>query len=97
MEHDSGRVVLAYWEGLGRVMQLEVMADDRAGLLRDIMDAIASMGKSAMGVNSNPTSPLSSLFRISTRVDLTEGEQKALDERLRNVTNVRTVNWSQVL
>ncbi|GIW33473.1 bifunctional (p)ppGpp synthetase/guanosine-3',5'-bis(diphosphate) 3'-pyrophosphohydrolase [Meiothermus sp.] len=97
MEQDSGRVVLAYWEGLGRVMQIEVLADDRAGLLRDIMDAIASMGKSAMGVNSNPTSPLSSLFRISTRVDLTEGEQKVLDERLRSVPNVRTVNWSQVL
>lgn len=97
MEQDSGRVVLAYWEGLGRVMQLEVMADDRAGLLRDVMDAIASMGKSAMGVNSNPSSPLSSLFRISTRVDLSESEQKMLDERLRSVTNVRAVNWSQVL
>ncbi|KZK16395.1 RelA/SpoT family protein [Meiothermus taiwanensis] len=97
MEHDSGRVVPAYWEGLGRVMQLEVLADDRAGLLRDIMDAIAWMGKSAMGVNSSPTSPLSSLFRISTRIDLSEGEQKALDERLRSVPNVRSVRWSQVL
>jgi GTP pyrophosphokinase len=97
MEQDSGRVVLAYWEGLGRVMQLEVLADDRAGLLRDIMDAIAWMGKSAMGVNSSPTSPLSSLFRISTRIDLSESEQKTLDERLRSVPNVRSVSWSQVL
>ena len=97
MEQDAERVVPAYWEGLGRVMQLEVLADDRAGLLRDIMDAIASMGKSAMGVNSSPTSPLSTLFRISTRVDLSEGEQKVLDERLRSVPNVRSVNWSQVL
>jgi guanosine-3',5'-bis(diphosphate) 3'-pyrophosphohydrolase len=97
MEQDPGRVVLAYWEGLGRVMQLEVLADDRAGLLRDIMDAIAWMGKSAMGVNSSPTSPLSSLFRISTRIDLSESEQKALDERLRSVPNVRSVSWSQVL
>ncbi|GIW29124.1 MAG: guanosine-3',5'-bis(diphosphate) 3'-pyrophosphohydrolase [Meiothermus sp.] len=97
MEHDSGRVVPAYWEGLGRVMQLEVLADDRAGLLRDIMDAIAWMGKSAMGVNSSPTSPLSSLFRISTRIDLSESEQKTLDERLRSVPNVRSVSWSQVL
>ncbi len=97
MEQDPGRVVPAYWEGLGRVVQLEVLADDRAGLLRDIMDAIASMGKSAMGVHSSPTSPLSSLFRISTRVDLSESEQKALDERLRSVPNVRSVSWSQVL
>ncbi len=97
MEQDPGLVVLAYWEGLGRVMQLEVLADDRAGLLRDIMDAIAWMGKSAMGVNSSPTSPLSSLFRISTRIDLSESEQKALDERLRSVPNVRSVSWSQVL
>ena len=97
MEQDPGRVVLVYWEGLGRVMQLEVLADDRAGLLRDIMDAIARMGKSAMGVNSSPTSPLSSLFRISTRIDLSESEQKALDEHLRNVPSVRSVTWSQVL
>ncbi|MBF6593487.1 MAG: bifunctional (p)ppGpp synthetase/guanosine-3',5'-bis(diphosphate) 3'-pyrophosphohydrolase [Thermaceae bacterium] len=97
MEVDPGRIVLAYWEGLGRVVQLEVMADDRAGLLRDIMDAIAALGKSAMGVNSNPASPLSSLFRISTRIDVTEREQATLDERLREVTNVREVRWSQVL
>jgi GTP pyrophosphokinase len=97
MEQDPGRVVMVYWEGLGRVMQLEVLADDRAGLLRDIMDAIARMGKSAMGVNSSPTSPLSSLFRISTRIDLSESEQKALDEHLRNVPSVRSVTWSQVL
>ncbi|MCX7740579.1 MAG: bifunctional (p)ppGpp synthetase/guanosine-3',5'-bis(diphosphate) 3'-pyrophosphohydrolase [Meiothermus sp.] len=97
MEQDAARVVPARWEGLGRVMQLEVLADDRAGLLRDIMDAIASLGKSAMGVTSSPTSPLSSLFRISTRVDLSEAEQRLLDERLRNVPSVRTVNWSQVL
>jgi GTP pyrophosphokinase len=97
MEADPGRITLAYWEGLGRVVQLEVMADDRAGLLRDIMDAIAAMGKSAMGVNSNPASPLSSLFRISTRIDVTEREQAVLDERLRGVRNVREVKWSQVL
>ncbi|MDX2008379.1 MAG: bifunctional (p)ppGpp synthetase/guanosine-3',5'-bis(diphosphate) 3'-pyrophosphohydrolase [Meiothermus sp.] len=96
MEAEPGRVTLAYWQGLGRVVQLEVLADDRAGLLRDVMDAIASMGKSAMGVNSNPASPLSTLFRISTRIDVSEGEQAALDERLRQVTNVRDVNWVQV-
>ncbi|RIH92846.1 RelA/SpoT family protein [Meiothermus granaticius] len=97
MEADPGRIVLAYWEGLGRVVQLEVMADDRAGLLRDIMDAIAAMGKSARGVNSSPASPLSTLFRISTRIDVSEREQALLDERLRGVRNVREVRWSQVL
>ncbi|MER3484432.1 MAG: GTP pyrophosphokinase, partial [Meiothermus sp.] len=97
MEIDPGRITLAYWEGLGRVVQLEVMADDRAGLLRDIMDAIAAMGKSAMGVNSSPASPLSSLFRINTRIDVTEREQARLDERLREIANVREVRWSQVL
>lgn len=97
MEHDPGRIVLAYWEGLGRVMQLEVLADDRAGLLRDIMDVIASIGKSAMGVNSNPASPLSTLFRINTRIDVSEREQAMLDEKLRDVGNVREVKWSQVL
>lgn len=97
MEHDPGRIVLAYWEGLGRVMQLEVLADDRAGLLRDIMDVIASIGKSAMGVNSNPASPLSTLFRINTRIDVSEREQAVLDEKLRDVGNVREVKWSQVL
>jgi len=97
MEQDSGRIVLAYWEGLGRVVQLDVLADDRAGLLRDIMDVIASMGKSAMGVNSNPASPLSTLFRISTRIDVSEREQATLDQKLREIANVREVNWSQVL
>jgi len=96
MEGEAGRVVPAYWEGLGRVMQLEVLADDRAGLLRDIMDAIASMGKSAMGVNSNPVSPLSKVFSIKTRIEVNAGEQATLDERLRQVGNVREVNWTPV-
>lgn len=97
METDSARVVLAHWEGLGRVMQLEVFADDRAGLLRDIMDAIASQGKSAMGVNSNPASPLSSLMRVVTRIDVTEREQAGLDQQLQTIRNVREVKWSQML
>jgi GTP pyrophosphokinase len=96
MEGEAGRIVPAYWEGLGRVMQLEVLADDRAGLLRDIMDAIASMGKSAMGVNSNPVSPLSKVFSIKTRIEVNAGEQATLDERLRQVGNVREVNWTPV-
>jgi GTP diphosphokinase / guanosine-3',5'-bis(diphosphate) 3'-diphosphatase len=94
MEQDPGRVVVSYWQGLGRVVQLDVIAEDRAGLLRDVMEAIASMGKSAMGVNSKPVFLGSTQFRISTRVELNEREQAQMDERIRQVTNVREVRWS---
>jgi GTP pyrophosphokinase len=96
MEQDAGRIVLSFWEGLGRVMNLEVLAEDRAGLLRDVMDVIASMNKSAMGVTSNPLGAVGKIFNIQTRIEASEREQDQLDKRLREVPSVREVRWSQV-
>ena len=54
LETEPERVVGASWEeGLGSypvVLRLE--ADDRAGLLRDVMDVFAGMGKSVQGANT---------------------------------------------
>jgi GTP pyrophosphokinase len=96
MEQDTGRIVLAHWEGIGRVMNLEVLAEDRAGLLRDVMDVIASMNKSAMGVSSNPLGAVEKIFSIQTRIETSQHEQDQLDKRLREVPSVQEVRWSQV-
>lgn len=91
MDQEVGRIVPAFWEGVGRVANLEVLADDRTGLLRDVMDVIASQGKSALGVQSKP---IGSQVHMQIRVEVAESERDSLESRIREVKSVREVKWA---
>ncbi len=89
LEKEAGRVVGAGWEGVGgRVAVLEVLARDRAGLLRDVMDVVAGSGKSALG---SETRVLGEKARIRLRLPLTDGEGERLLEALKGVRGVEEV------
>lgn len=91
LEHEPDRVIPAFWEGVGRPLNLEVLASDRAGLLRDVMDVIASQGKSALGVQSKP---LGQEVRIQIRLEVDDRERLLLEEGLLQVPGVRRVSWA---
>lgn len=94
LEQEAGRVVMAHWEGVGwgRVVNLEITAQDRAGLMRDVMDVVASAGKSAMGIESRILGPFA---HMKVRLEVTEPEQKILEERIRQVAQVRDLRWAE--
>jgi len=88
---EADRVLGAYWEGVGgKVATLEVLAQDRAGLLRDVMQVVAEAGKSALGSETRILGPLA---RIRLRLTVQDGEREALVEALRGVRSVQEVRW----
>jgi len=93
LEQDAGRVVAAHWEGVGwgRVMNLEITAKDRAGLMRDVMDVIAGAGMSAMGIESRI---LGESAHMKVRLEVGEAERTMLENQIRLVSGVRDVRWA---
>ncbi|MGC8968619.1 MAG: RelA/SpoT family protein [Thermus sp.] len=88
---EADRVIGAYWEGVGgKVATLEVLAQDRAGLLRDVMQVVAEAGKSALGSETRILGPLA---RIRLRLSVQDGEREALVEALKGVRSVQEVRW----
>jgi guanosine-3',5'-bis(diphosphate) 3'-pyrophosphohydrolase len=94
LDQDAGRVVMAYWEGVGwgRVLSLEIVAADRAGLMRDVMDVVASAGKSAMGIESRILGPYA---HMKVRLECSEGEQQTLESRIRALGDVHELRWAE--
>ncbi|GAA6755503.1 MAG: bifunctional (p)ppGpp synthetase/guanosine-3',5'-bis(diphosphate) 3'-pyrophosphohydrolase [Thermus sp.] len=88
---EADRVIGAYWEGVGgKVATLEVLAQDRAGLLRDVMQVVAEAGKSALGSETRILGPMA---RIRLRLTVQDGEREALLEAIRGVKSVQEVRW----
>ncbi|GLV48509.1 guanosine-3',5'-bis(diphosphate) 3'-pyrophosphohydrolase [Thermus sp. LT1-2-5] len=88
---EADRVIGAYWEGVGgKVATLEVLAQDRTGLLRDVMQVVAEAGKSALGSETRILGPMA---RIRLRLTVQDGEREALLEALRGVKSVQEVRW----
>jgi GTP pyrophosphokinase len=88
---EADRVIGAYWEGVGgKVATLEVLAQDRAGLLRDVMQVVAEAGKSALGSETRILGPMA---RIRLRLSVQDGEREALVEALKGVRSVQEVRW----
>jgi GTP pyrophosphokinase len=88
---EADRVLGAYWEGVGgKVATLEVLAQDRAGLLRDVMQVVAEAGKSALGSETRILGPVA---RIRLRLTVGDGEREALAQALRGVKSVEEVRW----
>ena len=86
------RVVGAAWEeGPGNypvVLRLE--ADDRAGLLRDVMDVFAGMGKSVRGADTQVNGATA---RMQIRFDVRNEEELArIKERLLKLPEIRKVS-----
>ena len=86
------RVVPASWEeGQGNfpvVLRLE--ADDRAGLLRDVMDVFAGMGKSVQGADTQVNGATA---RMQIRFDVRDEEELArIKERLLALPEIRRVS-----
>lgn len=94
LEQDAGRIVAAHWEGVGwgRVTNLEITAQDRAGLMRDVMDVIAGAGMSAMGIESRI---LGESAHMKVRLEVGEAERTMLENQIRQVPGVRDVRWTQ--
>lgn len=94
LEQDAGRIVAAHWEGVGwgRVTNLEITAQDRAGLMRDVMDVIAGAGMSAMGIESRI---LGENAHMKVRLEVGEAERTLLENQIRQVPGVRDVRWTQ--
>ncbi|WP_052155196.1 bifunctional (p)ppGpp synthetase/guanosine-3',5'-bis(diphosphate) 3'-pyrophosphohydrolase [Thermus sp. 2.9] len=88
---EADRVIGAYWEGVGgKVATLEVLAQDRAGLLRDVMQVVTEAGKSALGSETRILGPMA---RIRLRLTVQDGEREALLEAIRGVKSVQEVRW----
>lgn len=88
---EADRVIGAYWEGVGgKVATLEVLAQDRAGLLRDVMQVVAEAGKSALGSETRVLGPLA---RIRLRLSVQDGERETLVQALKGVKSVEEVRW----
>ncbi|WP_366731775.1 ACT domain-containing protein, partial [Thermus scotoductus] len=81
----------AYWEGVGgKVATLEVLAQDRAGLLRDVMQVVAEAGKSALGSETRILGPIA---RIRLRLIVQDGERESLVQAIKSVKSVQEVRW----
>ncbi|WP_366748524.1 ACT domain-containing protein, partial [Thermus scotoductus] len=76
--------------GGGKVATLEVLAQDRAGLLRDVMQVVAEAGKSALGSETRILGPIA---RIRLRLIVQDGERETLAQALRGVKSVEEVRW----
>ncbi|MGQ9692191.1 MAG: RelA/SpoT family protein [Thermaceae bacterium] len=88
---EADRVIGAHWEGVGgRVSTLEIQAQDRAGLLRDVMEVVAGAGKSALG---SETKVLGQLARIRLRLAVRDVEKETLLHALKGVQGVKEVRW----
>ncbi|WP_366755527.1 ACT domain-containing protein, partial [Thermus scotoductus] len=78
-------------EGLGgKVATLEVLAQDRAGLLRDVMQVVAEAGKSALGSETRILGPIA---RIRLRLTVQDGERESLVQAIKSVKSVQEVRW----
>ncbi|RTG95912.1 guanosine-3',5'-bis [Thermus scotoductus] len=69
---------------------LEVLAQDRTGLLRDVMQVVAEAGKSALGSETRILGPIA---RIRLRLIVQDGERETLAQALRGVKSVEEVRW----
>lgn len=88
---EADRVMGAYWEGVGgKVATLEVLAQDRTGLLRDVMQVVAEAGKSALGSETRILGPLA---RIRLRLTVQDGERESLVQAIKSVKSVQEVRW----
>lgn len=88
---EADRVMGAYWEGVGgKVATLEVLAQDRAGLLRDVMQVVAEAGKSALGSETRILGPIA---RIRLRLTVQDGERESLVQAIKSVKSVQEVRW----
>jgi GTP pyrophosphokinase len=74
------------------VTNLEITAQDRAGLMRDVMDVIAGAGMSAMGIESRI---LGESAHMKVRLEVGEAERTMLENQIRRVPGVRDVRWTQ--
>ncbi|WP_366741385.1 ACT domain-containing protein, partial [Thermus scotoductus] len=80
-----------YWGGVGgEVATLEVLAQDRAGLLRDVMQVVAEAGKSALGSETRILGPIA---RIRLRLIVQDGERESLVQAIKSVKSVQEVRW----
>jgi guanosine-3',5'-bis(diphosphate) 3'-pyrophosphohydrolase len=88
---EADRVIGAYWEGVGgKVATLEVLAQDRTGLLRDVMQVVAEAGKSALGSETRILGPKA---RIRLRLPIQDGERESLQKAIAGVRGVEAVRW----
>ncbi|RTG95761.1 guanosine-3',5'-bis [Thermus scotoductus] len=69
---------------------LEVLAQDRAGLLRDVMQVVAEAGKSALGSETRILGPIA---RIRLRLIVQDGERESLVQAIKSVKSVQEVRW----
>ncbi|WP_366735772.1 ACT domain-containing protein, partial [Thermus scotoductus] len=74
----------------GKVATLEVLAQDRAGLLRDVMQVVAEAGKSALGSETRILGPIA---RIRLRLTVQDGERESLVQAIKSVKSVQEVRW----
>nr|WP_253706348.1 ACT domain-containing protein [Thermus scotoductus] len=74
----------------GKVATLEVLAQDRAGLLRDVMQVVAEAGKSALGSETRILGPIA---RIRLRLIVQDGERESLVQAIKSVKSVQEVRW----
>ena len=82
----------AYCEGVGgKVVVLEVLAQDRAGLLRDVMQVVAEAGKSALGSETRVLGPLA---RIRLRLAVQDGEEERILQAVQKVSGVKEARWA---
>ncbi|WP_366738250.1 ACT domain-containing protein, partial [Thermus scotoductus] len=74
----------------GKVATLEVLAQDRTGLLRDVMQVVAEAGKSALGSETRILGPIA---RIRLRLTVQDGERESLVQAIKSVKSVQEVRW----
>jgi GTP pyrophosphokinase len=91
LEKEPGRVVPAEWvEGRGEYpVALRLVASDRAGLLRDVMDVFAGMGKSVLGADTQVSGQIA---RMRIRLEVRDEEElMRYKQALRKIPDVRVV------
>ncbi len=91
LEKEPGRVVPAEWvEGRGEYpVALRLVASDRAGLLRDVMDVFAGMGKSVLGADTQANGQVA---RIQVRFTVKDDEElERIRARLLELPEVQTI------
>ena len=93
IEHDSEKVVEVSWgidKGASYVAEIRIKADDRMGILQDIMLVVTECGLSIHGLNANSGKGNDAFINLRVKINSVE-QLKVLMKKIRRIRSVTDV------